>query len=99
MANEQQKRSPTKRKAMQAVRDGVRRGHISKPSSCTKCGKTVRPKLLSGHHGNGYASRRNVTWLCPSCHSNSDSRMNHSPAHKRRTASHLQKYNRARAKR
>jgi len=69
MANEQQRKHPRKRKAMQSVRDGVRRGHISKPSKCSGCGKSIPRGNLAGHHTGGYGNRRQVKWLCHKCHS------------------------------
>lgn len=73
MANEQQRKSPVKRKAMQAVRDGVRRGHIDKPSTCSRCGAGVAKGNLAGHHSD-YGDKKSVTWLCHTCHSKANAR-------------------------
>jgi DNA-directed RNA polymerase subunit RPC12/RpoP len=82
VANEQQRNSAPKRKAMQKVRDDVRRGKTSKPSKCSSCGKTA--KQLNFHHTAGYGKSAQKTgkWLCPSCHARIDKKMNHGGKHR-----------------
>lgn len=55
-------------RASQYIRDAVRRGILSKPSTCQACGKSVPSSKLCGHHNNGYHNKNDVTWLCYSCH-------------------------------
>lgn len=85
MANEQQQRHDDKRKAMQAVRDAVRRGHIDKPSACESC-ETATPRAqLAGHHHRGHENKLDVAWLCPKCHSAADENMQYGGYHHYRT--------------
>lgn len=55
-----------KRRAREAVRDAIRRGHMGKPNICSKCG---RERYITGHHPN-YDERLSVIWLCVPCHKN-----------------------------
>lgn len=85
MANDQQARNPLKRKAMQAVRDAVRRGKIDKPGECKHCESATPRHLLSGHHYKGHEHRLDVEWLCPKCHSAADDDMQYGGYHRYRT--------------
>lgn len=81
MAHEQDAANPAGRKARQAVRDAVRRGHVSKPDNCSKCGAHVGKANLAAHHSGSYKNpprKRGVAsavgsgrvqWLCHKCHS------------------------------
>ena len=62
---------PSARKARQAIRDGVRRGCITKPSYCPVCGMSMEPGNLSGHHPRDYDgdNKKRVRWMCHKCHS------------------------------
>lgn len=67
MANEQQLKYPVQRKAMQSVRDAVRRGHMDKPHTCSRCYRVDHKRNLASHHAD-YDQRLNVEWLCHQCH-------------------------------
>lgn len=55
-----------KRRAREAIRDAIKRGHIEKPNSCSYCG---RKRYITGHHPD-YNERLSVIWLCVPCHKN-----------------------------
>lgn len=57
-----------KEKARAAVREAVHNGTLHKPKRCQTCQKKCPPKLLSGHHHQGYEDALNVVFLCHRCH-------------------------------
>jgi hypothetical protein len=61
------RRHPERASARQVVRDAVRRGRISKPSTCEGCDETFDKGLLHGHHED-YGKPLEIEWLCTSCH-------------------------------
>lgn len=46
------------------LNNAVKRGSVTKPSTCSSCGQAVR---VTGHHED-YAKPLDVRWLCYSCH-------------------------------
>ena len=57
-----------KLKANALLRQAVRRGEISKPDRCEKCGRRPHGEIeLQGHHPD-YSKPLEVRWLCNSCH-------------------------------
>lgn len=58
-------RDPERLRARRLLMRAVRRGEVSRPSTCTKCGASEIPQ---GHHKD-YARPFDVEWLCRSCHS------------------------------
>ena len=57
--------NPLKRAASNAVNNAVRGGKLTKPNSCSDCGK--EKSRIHGHHDD-YAFPLVVRWLCPRCH-------------------------------
>lgn len=47
-----------------AVSNALRRGHITRPSSCENCKKTCKPQA----HHEDYSKKLEVKWLCRGCH-------------------------------
>lgn len=64
-------KTPKMRKANQKVRDDVRRGKRSKPSTCSSCGKSTSKSLLASHHAD-HSKQSSIKWLCPQCHKNAE---------------------------
>ncbi len=60
-------RHPERLAAHGAVYRAVKKGFLTRPSSCSKCGKACKPH---GHHHKGYAREfwLDVVWLCLECH-------------------------------
>lgn len=58
---------PEKYRAVTALHNAVSNGKITKPSSCSLCGKKG---MIHGHHWS-YEEKHflDVVWLCPQCHS------------------------------
>lgn len=54
-------------KARSAVNYAVHTGHLRKPTTCPRCGRSV---VVHGHHHNGYDPEHwlDVVWLCAKCH-------------------------------
>lgn len=62
------KRSPEKRAAHIILGSAVRRGDITKPDKCSRCGcKPTKSRNLHGHH-HDYYKPLDVEWLCVWCH-------------------------------
>lgn len=66
-------RFPEKARAREQLWHAVRKGLVSKPLECQRCGQV--PPLrsngysgLEGHHHLGYANPLSVRWLCSACH-------------------------------
>ena len=55
---------PIRVRARDAVLNATRRGKITRPESCERCGTVCR---VHGHHSN-YTQALKVVWLCPKCH-------------------------------
>jgi hypothetical protein len=55
---------PDRNRAVSSLGSAVRRGKVSKPIHCERCGSD-RP--LQGHHED-YTRPLDVEWLCSSCH-------------------------------
>ena len=55
------------RQASMLLRQAVKRGEVTKPKKCERCGKFTIQQSLSGHH-NDYSKPLDVKWLCKSCH-------------------------------
>lgn len=54
------------------LKAAVRRGKITKPDTCERCGFTAElPREIHGHH-HDYAKPLEVEWLCQSCHTGAD---------------------------
>jgi hypothetical protein len=58
--------------ARSRLRDAVRFGRIEKPNRCEACGEITIPRLLGGHHFEGYEKWWSVKWLCVRCHNKVD---------------------------
>lgn len=58
----------TRTRARDQLRAAVRRGAVTKPTTCTNCGKGGQ---LDGHHTD-YSKPLEVEWLCRSCHHTAD---------------------------
>lgn len=56
---------PHKRRAHQAITAALRKGTITRPDLCSKCGVSGKP--LVAHHDD-YSKKLEVRWLCKSCH-------------------------------
>lgn len=57
--------NPDAYRAHVAVAGALRRGILTRPEACEKCGAT--DKRLDGHHPN-YRDRLRIKWWCRSCH-------------------------------
>jgi hypothetical protein len=55
---------PEKYAARTLLRYALRRGQITRPTSCEDCGITCKP---NGHHDD-YTKPLEVKWLCAHCH-------------------------------
>lgn len=53
-------------KARRAIENGIQKGTIIKPDRCQLCWEKRNP--IHGHHQD-YSKKREVVWLCSSCHS------------------------------
>lgn len=62
-------KNPSKPNARRVVEAAVKAGVLSKPGSCSKCGKTSC--RIEAHHED-HARPLDVTWLCVSCHRKRD---------------------------
>lgn len=56
---------PRRRKALSLLNRAVKRGVITRPIVCTRCG-ALDPKINGHHHD--YDKPLDVTWLCYRCH-------------------------------
>ena len=54
--------------AQQRIQDGMARGDIKKPDSCSKCGKKGPVEFAHSD----YSGKANGRWLCRSCHRKGD---------------------------
>lgn len=59
-----EERNREKHLAHKAIENGIRRGKIEKPNSCSECGEIG---YVHGHHED-YHKPLDVIWLCPDCH-------------------------------
>lgn len=57
-------RATPKHAARMALRRAVKRGDLSRPSACERCGRDTKPHA---HHAD-YSRPLDVQWLCPLCH-------------------------------
>lgn len=55
--------------AQQRIQDALKRGEITKPKTCSRCGK-ASSKLQFAH--SNYEGRLAGKWLCPTCHHKQD---------------------------
>lgn len=62
-------KNPSKQNARRAVEAAIKAGVLSKPESCSKCGKTGC--RIEAHHED-HTRPLDVTWLCVSCHRKRD---------------------------
>lgn len=62
------KKYPQKQAARVSVRRCVKEGKLTKPISCSSCG---RKGSVDAHHED-YTKPLDVVWLCKSCHSEAD---------------------------
>jgi hypothetical protein len=62
------KKAPEKKSAHEAVRRAVKKGVLTRPKACTKCGNSQM--RIEAHHHKGYAKEHqlDVVFLCTSCH-------------------------------
>jgi DNA-directed RNA polymerase subunit M/transcription elongation factor TFIIS len=62
------KKSPEKKSAHEAVRRAIKKGVLTRPKACTKCGESHM--RIEAHHHKGYAKEHqlDVVFLCTSCH-------------------------------
>ena len=58
------KANPHKERARQAVKRAIKKGVLTRPDKCEKCGKRGK---IDGHHPN-YSCKLEVVWLCHACH-------------------------------
>lgn len=70
---------PEKSRARRLVRDAIKRGTLSRPTTCAECGEnpgtgTDGRSLIHAHHVNGYDKPLDVQWLCAACHAKHDPR-------------------------
>lgn len=57
-----------RKKAWAAVNNDVYRQRLEKPAVCSKCGKRTPSGDLHAHHHKGHRNRRDIIWMCGSCH-------------------------------
>jgi len=64
--------NPTHKPAHEAVRRAIKKGTLTRPTSCTKCGNSKQ--RIEAHHHNGYEKESwlDVIFLCTSCHRTAD---------------------------
>jgi hypothetical protein len=62
------KKAPEKKSAHEAVRRAIKKGVLTRPTSCTQCGNSKM--RIEAHHHLGYAREHqlDVVFLCTSCH-------------------------------
>ena len=62
------KKAPEKKSAHEAVRRAIKKGVLTRPTSCTQCGNSKM--RIEAHHHRGYAKENqlDVVFLCTSCH-------------------------------
>lgn len=60
-------RNPEKRAAHVILGNAIKSGKVKKPTSCSKCMKFMRSRILHGHHFD-YTKPLEVEWLCVYCH-------------------------------
>jgi len=58
---------PERRKAREIVHAAVRRGKLTKPTTCEDCSQEVPGQKLHGHHED-YSKPLEVIWCCDKCH-------------------------------
>jgi len=58
------KKHPEIKQAGENLRVAISKGYITKPSTCSQCGKTGR---LNGYHNHSYQDALKVIWLCNAC--------------------------------
>lgn len=66
-----------RRKARQAVANGLRGGHIQRGTKCAWCGEMPSPgkdgrSRLEAHHCKGYDYPLSIQWVCARCHRKMD---------------------------
>lgn len=62
-----------KAQAYRAVRSALANGMLSRPDTCSRCGKpdtkpTSGRHTIQAHHHVGYDRPLEIEWLCPLCH-------------------------------
>ena len=62
-----QKADPAKAAARRIYRTAVLTGRLSKPSSCSDCGRVLPLPRIQGHHED-YSKPLDVVWVCQRCH-------------------------------
>lgn len=67
------------KRAANAVQTALRRGVLTRPDACSRCGAVMRGAgaqgLVQAHHAD-YAKPLDVVWLCPRCHCEEHRRLN-----------------------
>lgn len=68
-----QAKNPAACKAHHILNYAIKRGRITRPAACERCGVTpARARdgrsLIHGHHHQGYERPLDVQWLCSYCH-------------------------------
>jgi hypothetical protein len=61
---ERHQQDPQRRIAHQMTSNAIRDGKLTRPDTCSTCGKQCKPE---GHHDD-YSKPLEVRWLCRSCH-------------------------------
>ena len=65
-------RYPERRKAHSLVQGAIRKGLLTRPDRCDRCGQTH--ELIEAHH-HDYSKPLDVEWLCPHCHARAHGRV------------------------
>lgn len=61
--------NPDKFRARQAVAKALKRGLLTKPDACEKCGRKDAPRLVAHHHSYAKEFWLDVEFICNRCHS------------------------------
>lgn len=64
---------PDIERAHQAVARAIQRGELTRPDTCSECGREAR---IIAHHED-YSKPLDVQWLCPQCHQKRGKEVSH----------------------